>query len=185
MALSLLKPIRFDVSVGSKTEVVAFPEHVRCTPNNRDSSRRAAVCFVPCADFNSPFYLGHHRLWDEHLWQVRSLGIDAVSRPSSRNSLREGTRVHENSRLKLVKPVRLRTVHVRSDSRAAGTRAAGTEEATDEAAGPPSTHGVKFRIDQFTHFTVEFRIDEFTHFTHDFAPQGLHVNKASQCLTRA
>src|SRR5712664_3803063 len=168
MALSLLKPIRFDVSVGSKTEVVAFPEHVRCTPNNRDSSRRAAVCFVPCADFNSPFYLGHHRLWDEHLWQVRSLGIDAVSRPSSRNSLREGTRVHENSRLKLVKPVRLRTVHVRSDSRAAGT-----EEATDEAAGPPSTHGVKFRI------------DEFTHFTHDFAPQGLHVNKASQCLTRA
>jgi hypothetical protein len=39
----------------------------------------------------------------------------------------------------------------------------------------PSTHG------------VEFRIDQFTHFTHDFDPQGGHVNniwpKASQCLT--
>jgi hypothetical protein len=40
----------------------------------------------------------------------------------------------------------------------------------------PSTHGVKFRIDQFTHFI------------HDFPPQEFHVNdirlKASQCLTR-
>ena len=30
--------------------------------------------------------------------QVRSLGIDTVSRPSSRNSLSEGARVHENIR---------------------------------------------------------------------------------------
>jgi hypothetical protein len=40
----------------------------------------------------------------------------------------------------------------------------------------PSTHG------------VEFRIDQFTHFSHDFDPQWVHVNnilpKASQCLTR-
>jgi hypothetical protein len=32
---------------------------------------------------------------------------------------------------------------------------------------------------------VEFRIDQFTHLTHDFSPQGLHVKnislKASQC----
>ena len=34
--------------------------------------------------------------------QVRSLGIDTVSRPSSRNSLSEGARVDENSRLKFV-----------------------------------------------------------------------------------
>ena len=34
--------------------------------------------------------------------QVRSLGIDTVSRPSSRNSWSEGARVDENSRLKLV-----------------------------------------------------------------------------------
>ncbi len=34
--------------------------------------------------------------------QVRSLGIDTVSRPFSRNSLSEGARVDENSRLKLV-----------------------------------------------------------------------------------
>jgi hypothetical protein len=27
---------------GSKAEVAAFPEHVRCSPNNRHSSRRAA-----------------------------------------------------------------------------------------------------------------------------------------------
>jgi hypothetical protein len=42
---------------------------------------------------------------------------------------------------------------------------------------PPSTHG------------VEFRIDQFTHFIHDFPPQEFHVNniwlKASQCLTPA
>jgi hypothetical protein len=40
----------------------------------------------------------------------------------------------------------------------------------------PSTHG------------VEFRIDQFTHFTHDFDPWGVHVNniwlKASRRLTR-
>jgi hypothetical protein len=40
----------------------------------------------------------------------------------------------------------------------------------------PSTHG------------VEFRIDQFTHFTHDFDPRGVHVNniwlKASRRLTR-
>jgi class 3 adenylate cyclase len=34
--------------------------------------------------------------------QVRSLGIDTVSRPSSRNSLSEGARVHQNSRLKFL-----------------------------------------------------------------------------------
>jgi len=34
--------------------------------------------------------------------QVRSLGIDTVSRPSSRNSWSEGARVDENSRLKFV-----------------------------------------------------------------------------------
>ncbi|HMJ26248.1 MAG TPA: hypothetical protein VK475_10480, partial [Pyrinomonadaceae bacterium] len=34
--------------------------------------------------------------------QVRSLGIDTVSRPSCRNSWSEGARVHENSRLKFV-----------------------------------------------------------------------------------
>jgi hypothetical protein len=42
---------------------------------------------------------------------------------------------------------------------------------------PPSTHG------------VEFRIVQFTHFIHDFPPQEFHVNdirlKASQRLTRA
>ena len=32
--------------------------------------------------------------------QVRPLGIDTVSRPSSRNSWSEGARVHQNSRLK-------------------------------------------------------------------------------------
>src|ERR1700704_89442 len=42
-----------------------------------------------------------HPLWDEHL-AVRSLGIDTVSRPSSRNSWSEGARVDENSRLKFV-----------------------------------------------------------------------------------
>jgi hypothetical protein len=40
----------------------------------------------------------------------------------------------------------------------------------------PSTHG------------VEFRIDQFTHFTHEFPPRGVHVNniwlKASRRLTR-
>jgi hypothetical protein len=39
----------------------------------------------------------------------------------------------------------------------------------------PSTHG------------VEFRIDQFTHFTHEFPPRGLHVNniwlKPSRRLT--
>ena len=34
--------------------------------------------------------------------QVRSLGIDTVSRPSSRNSWSEGARVDENSRLKFM-----------------------------------------------------------------------------------
>ena len=35
--------------------------------------------------------------------QVRSLGIDTVSRPSSRNSWSEGARVHENSRLNWIR----------------------------------------------------------------------------------
>src|SRR5712675_916313 len=37
------RPANFlDIRVGPKTEVAAFPEHVRCSPNNRHSSRRTA-----------------------------------------------------------------------------------------------------------------------------------------------
>ena len=41
--------IRVFTQSGSKAEVATFPEHVRCSPNNRHSSRRAARLL--CATF--------------------------------------------------------------------------------------------------------------------------------------
>src|SRR5712671_1793679 len=38
------------VRAGSKTEVVAFPERVRCPPNNRHRRGERHVCFVPLAE---------------------------------------------------------------------------------------------------------------------------------------
>src|SRR6266850_1727987 len=52
-------PARANVRVGSKAEVAAFPEHVRCSPNNRHSSRRAArlLCAISDHGYHSKLQL--------------------------------------------------------------------------------------------------------------------------------
>ncbi len=67
--------------------------------DHRSAARRfGADCTRPSAVATEPRQLPSHSISR----QVRSLGIDTVSRPSSRNSWSEGARVHENSRLKFV-----------------------------------------------------------------------------------
>src|SRR5216684_5041849 len=136
--------------------------------------------------------------------QVRPLGIDTVSRPSSRNSLSEGafsieicTRTPPGAtqecagirdladRAGVCLTEQLCDASVTSVTAGDETGAAesqtnlrGSVRLVDDIAEveEPSAHG------------VEFHIDQFTHFTHDFPPQGLHVNniwlEASQRLTR-
>src|SRR6267142_691818 len=129
-----------------------------------------------------------------------SLGIDTVSRPSSRNSWSEGARVHQNSRLKfphtpgssqgvcgLSRSSCDLAVHVGGRVRGRLHEASGTTGTEEAAAADGRTIlGVSLhvcdnlvgqlvqvgRVEETATHAVEFRIDQFTHYSHHFSPLG-------------